>query len=397
MTKSSANHSEQLTEAKLPLRDWILLPLLSAFTILTLAAATEAIARRSFGESEKSLNACLILDDPTRGVRGIPNSVCYAKMPENELTEYKFDCFGYRTGMSCGPKPLGTYRIGLVGSSVAMGHLVSMENSLATVLTKELSRSVGRKVEVYNGALSFQFPRNTALRFDDVLAAAQPDLILWVLTLVDVKLAGFVYADDVDRESSTRLGLIDSIKNAVKDAVRAHGGNPLRSTAAALRYFLYEGKSQKQYIQSYLTIADGAEGFWDAGAGSLRAQLSPEWEMHLREFEGYASDIERRSARSGVPFVAVVVPNRAQAAMISAGEWPEGFDPYSLDRRLSTIITSHGGTYIDILSQFRDFPNAERYYFPVDGHPNAAGDKLIAELLAKGLSAGVVADLKAAR
>jgi len=80
--------------------------------------------------------------------------------------------------------------------------------------------------------------------------------------------------------------------------------------------------------------------------------------------------------------------------MISMGEWPEGFDPYKLDRELRTIVTSHGGTYIDILSDFRTIPNPERAFFPWNPHPNADGHAIIADLLTKRLTSGTISALK---
>jgi hypothetical protein len=399
MMESDASDLGHSNEGKLPKRDWILLPMLSVLTMIAMAVSTESIARRVFSASETSLHACLILDDTSAGVRGIPNSVCWEKIPENQLTEYRFDCSGYRTGMACGPKPPETYRIVLIGSSIALGDRVPIENSFATLLPRELSRLVERKVELYNEAMAYGFPRNTSLRFDDVLAA-QPDLILWVLTSVDVKLASFVFAENTfkraDNTSSSAPRLMESLKNSIKNTIREHGGNPLAGTVAALRHFLYEHKSQNQYIQSYLAIPDGGEGFWDSGAGALRAELNPEWEAHLREFEGYAADVEGMARNAGVPLVAVMVPNRAQAAMISLGEWPEGFNPYSLGHKLRSIITSHGGTFIDILPDFRDIPNPERYYYPIDGHPDADGHVMIAGVLARRLSGGAIPELRAA-
>jgi hypothetical protein len=63
------------------------------------------------------------------------------------------------------------------------------------------------------------------------------------------------------------------------------------------------------------------------------------------------------------------------------GEWPKGFDPYKVGNEVSSIIASHGGTYIDILSEFRTVPNPQRGYFALDGHPNAFGHATIARIL----------------
>jgi hypothetical protein len=81
--------------------------------------------------------------------------------------------------------------------------------------------------------------------------------------------------------------------------------------------------------------------------------------------------------------------------MISVGEWPADYDPYKLDEEVRAIIESHGGIYIDILPDFRAVPNPERHYFPVDGHPDAAGHAMIAGMLAKELTSGAVPALKA--
>ncbi len=171
MTQSSAGDPASLPEAKLGRRDWLLLPLLGPLTLVLMAVSSEFVARRYFGESKTSLNNCLVLNDAATGVRGIPNPVCWEKIPESPLIEYKLDCSGFRTGMACGPKPPGTYRIVRMGSSVAMGERVPIENTFATLLPNEISPPPGRRAELYNEAMGYGFPRNTVLRFDKVLAA----------------------------------------------------------------------------------------------------------------------------------------------------------------------------------------------------------------------------------
>jgi hypothetical protein len=87
---------------------------------------------------------------------------------------------------------------------------------------------------------------------------------------------------------------------------------------------------------------------------------------------------------------------RPQAAILSTGSWPAGYDPYKLGNELRTITTSHGGIYIDILPGFREIPNSEQLYFPVDGHPTADGHAVISSLLAKELTNGSIPALKTA-
>jgi hypothetical protein len=391
VTKSITEDFGTSRDSKLSRRDWILLPTLSLLTILIIVVSTETLARRTFGVSKTSLESCLILDDATNGIRGIPNSVCSEKIPETQLVEYKFDCTGYRTGKECGPKPPRAYRIVLIGSSIAIGELVPIEKTFATLLPIELSRRVGREVELYNYAMAFGFPRNASLLFNDVLAA-EPNLILWVVSSIDVKLAAFSHLEYLQNSNATKPGRIASLKNAIKDKI---GGNPLAASVKALGYFLQKYKSQGEYIRSYLAIPDGGEGDWDAGPSALRSELSQQWKDRIQKFEGYAAEIIRRAKTVGVPIVVVMVPTRAQAAMISMDEWPKGFDPFTIDKELGLIVSRLGGTYIDILSDFRVTSNPEQHYYPIDGHPDADAHAIIAGFLAKKLTSGAVPELRA--
>jgi len=154
-----------------------------------------------------------------------------------------------------------------------------------------------------------------------------------------------------------------------------------------LRHFLFE--SQSQFVKSYLMSGDGQTGF-------LKAEPSAEWKTRLRRFCDAVAENEARAEAAGVTLVAVLVPNRAQAAMISMREWPAGYDPYKLGEEVHSTITSNGGTYIDILPDFSHIPNPEQYYFPVDGHPDADGQAILSGLLAKELTSGAVPALRVA-
>jgi hypothetical protein len=153
-----------------------------------------------------------------------------------------------------------------------------------------------------------------------------------------------------------------------------------------LLHVLY--KSQKQTIKSYLIGSDDETGF-------LKSEMSGVWKSRLKQFDAYDEEMNSRATADGVPFVVVLVPTRAQASLISMGEWPVGYDPYKFNDELDFSITSKGGTYINILPEFRTVPNPERYYFPVDGHPDADGHRIISEMLAQGLTNGAIPALRA--
>ncbi len=390
MTQSNAHDLENVEEARLQRRDWFLLPALSLVTIFLLAAFTELIARRIFPKLRTSGEDCMVLNDPSTGGRGIPNSVCWERIPEStELTEYRFNSCGHRAGMECGSKLPGTYRIVMVGTSVATGMRVPREKTFAALLPSELSRRTGRKVELYNEGMPWRPPHILALHFNDVLAA-KPDMILWILSPIDIERGSWPEARDDTRSLSfpvrawRRMKAIFAAKSFMAAITEVF--NETR-TALLLRHLLYMSKSQ--YVKSSVMSADDEERF-------LRDQPSAEWQSTLEELDKDAGDIERQTKVAGIPLVTVLLPDRAQAAMISMGEWPVGLDPYKLDVELRSIIVNHRGIYVDILPNFRTIPSPEQGYFPVDGHPNAQGHAIITDILAKALTSGVIPSLEVA-
>ena len=183
-------------------------------------------------------------------------------------TEYRFNRCGYRGDENCGPKSPETYRIVMVGSSVPMGLRVAQEQSLATLLSVQLSRQTGRQVEVYNESLEGTggIPSAVDRRFSEVLAAA-PDLILWVLTPWDIENAAPSPADKTDVSpqgtspggpaSGGRFHQVDLALEAVAHEIRDLWSHT--RSEAMLRHFLFE--SQSQYVRSYLTGPDETDGY----------------------------------------------------------------------------------------------------------------------------------------
>jgi hypothetical protein len=390
----------------MPRRDWILLPALFLATVILLVLSAESIARWIFPVSHFGLDQCFVpyVNDPSGLEPARPDSVCWERTAESmTVAQYRFNALGDRAGTELGPKPPETYRIVMIGSSFAFGLFVPREETFAALLSGEITRRSGRRTELYNESTGGMFRggpfplAQSPEHFDHVLAAS-PDLILWIITPRDIAnvdksatekpSAAAVHAASQAREGAAAETPHPSshLANASRvwmDAV-SHVETRFRSrweqtrTSVLLKHFLIANQSQSQYVDAYLKNPEDAE--------FLLTEPSATWKRKLNNFEGIAAEFARLAAAAAVPFAAAMIPNRGQAAMISKGNWPKGYDPYQLDRDLRATITSHGGVYLEILPEFREIPGAEQYYFPVDGHLDAEGHAMIAGLLAQELT-----------
>jgi hypothetical protein len=389
-------------------RDWLLLPAVSLLTICFLAFSAEVLSRWLFPETQVGFQNCFATNDPTGDAAVNPDSVCWEQTPEStSKVEYRFNRRGHRAGAELSPKPPGTYRIVLIGSSLTQGLFVPREKTFAALLPTALSMDTGRKVEVYNEATGGKFrggpypTQDSAQHFDEVLAA-QPDLILWVITPTDVMnfqskqntvSAGGGTLQQGSRPTITSAKPLPFWRKVIASIAKGTFGERLKArweetrTSIALRHLLIASESQDDYIQSYLRNG--------VNANFLVTKPDAKWQMQLQSFDAELAEIAGLARNAGVPLVAVLVPSRPQAAMISKGDWPAGYDPFKLEDEVHTNIVSNGGHFIDILSDYRSIPGPERGYFPVDGHPDAYGHATIFRFLAKELTSGIVPELKA--
>jgi hypothetical protein len=254
----------------------------------------------------------------------------------------------------------------MLGTSFALGEYVQREKTFAALLPVELSRQTARKIELYNEAMIWETPHAISLRFNEVLAA-QPDMILWVMTPWDIERAPILLPPpDAPKSRSLLAGAKELMSQS--------------RTRALLESLLFQS-----HISSFSRILIGHNDL-----GPFKVKRSPPWQSYLSDFDSYDADIERQAKAAGVPLVVVLVPSRTQAAMLSLSDWNADYNPYMLGDDLRLIVTRHGGTYIDILHSFSSIHNAGQYYTLTQPHPDADGHAIIAELISKQLTSGAV-------
>jgi hypothetical protein len=359
-------------QAALPMRDWILLPLLAVITIVVLGEGTRLIADRQVVRSKQVVGRC-IQQTGSGPHHGIPNSVCVEKNSSGQPVEYRFNFCGDRTPLACGPKPEGVYRIVLIGSSIPMGWGVAEKDSLAERLATALSQSAHRDVEVYNSAMegSGGSPGTLANRMPTILAL-KPDLILWVMSSWDIDPDKIRVQENASEESLGRSHLANRILTKFK-------------IVSFLTELLF--RSESVFLSAYAkNMQEGAQP--SAAAGN-------DEDARMRLFSLDAGTIVERARAAGVPLVATFLPNRSEAALISMGARQAGNDPDRIDDDLRKIMVGKGAAYVDVVPDLRTTPDSDGLYDQLGFHLDTEGHSVLSQILAKAITGGAVPALSA--
>ena len=347
----------------LPKRDLWLLPLIVALTSLVLLAGAEGLARLAW--PERQADACERID--ATGDHFRPNCRSRVKLAEGPWVEYAYNNCGYRSEAGCGPKPAGSLRVAVLGSSISRGFWVSYQQSFAGRLEHTLHDECGRDVEFENLAL----PRSDsaagpvwhtmANRVGEALAL-QPDAIVTVLAPYDLeqyRAPNAATSPGSPAAGSQRLAAIARLK-------KEFGGS--RAVQIAEHFFYLD---LRRYVSLYLQHGDQAD--------FLRSPLTPAWQRRLRIADETLGRVANDANRSHVPLIVVFMPSRVEAALSASTTPPAGVHPFLLGQEIAQIAHRHGALFVYLSTLTHRLPTvADHDYYPVDGHPNGYGHGLIA-------------------
>jgi len=266
--------------------------------------------------------------DPRRIYEGVPN-----RCGNNAL--------GFRDVAHAFDKPRGTYRVVVIGDSVAMGQGVRTDEAMGKVIERILNRD-GRTVETILLAVT-GYSTVQELALLDFAYRYQPDVIVWAYVLNDP-------ADPVLDNANGELGA----------------------------YFHAPASYALDYVHA----------LWRRAVLNFKARDCPS-EFHFRLHCMYRDAIERNFealARSAdahkVPIVVVIVPL-----------FPDGaFRDYayaSIHDDVRTMASARGLRVIDARTAFAGL-DAKDLRLPGDPwHPNARGHEILGRYVADGLGNGM--------
>jgi hypothetical protein len=354
--------------ATLPKLDYFLLPLLSLFTIIVLFGAAEVVTRILWPAEDNDV--CLVTDS-IGSYRARPNCTVRLKNPEGPWATYHYNECGYRTYVPCGPKPPGTIRIALLGSSISQGLDVPYEQTFATRAAFDLARATGHDVQIENLGMQNVSPLYCYRRLGEALAL-QPDLIVYAITPFDVEQnmdpAALAHRNDpnaMDSKPAVRyplswLKLLQYTLNESRAVVMA-------------QHFLFS--NTETFVRLFMNYGDKAD--------YLRQPLTPAWQTRFANLNLILTDMAARSHQAGVPLIIMAAPSRPEAALANLADRPPHTNPFTFNRRLGEMAAQTGAAYIDAVDEFSRLPHSEQLFYVVDQHITPEGQAVLSDALVR--------------
>jgi hypothetical protein len=364
--EAKANATSTAEEAPLPRRDLLILPLISICTIVLCLIAAESLAEYFFASQE--LNPCMV-PDPVHGAKFKPNCTVRMKAAEGPWVTSSYNDCGYRTKEPCGPKPAGTTRIALLGSSSSEGYYNSYDQTFASLTAAELTKVLKRPVEVQNLGRAGCNPICALNRVDEALAL-KPDFVMLAMSNFDMQNM------ETTGAALQNAKAIAPIAPTYKEKVFSYLKE--KKAVVAVTHFLTEDNPgfARVRVTTYLTNGDLAGYLWKPFPAA--------WNDRIQLLDGLLESAEAKCRNAHVPFVLIEIPTFQQVSLMGYQNLPAGVDPYAFTHSLQQLALQHQMQFINTTDAFTK-PNDK--FYVVDGHMNANGNAVVARVVVEHLLA----------
>jgi len=344
---------------RLPRRDYVLLPAIFVLTILLLLAGGEIAARIIYVQDDAA-EPCEYLT-PT-GFRYHPMCMSRTKVWEGPWITQQFNDCGYRAAESCAIRPPGSLRVAVIGSSTARGALVNYPDSFAARASAALSARCGGKVDFQNLGTEPSDVDRIDLRIPEALALHPTAIVMTVGTydLLHLKDPPLLVAGE--HRPPLRLN-VKAVANMLRQS----------RLFVLMQYYLYLDPAFQ--VRAFLLNGEPAD--------YLRPPLSQTWQ---RDVDGFGDLLGRITAQTGsVPVLLVFSPERGHAALAGQVPVPPGIDPFAIGAALRKVAAAHGVEFFDATAAFGTAADFRSLYYLTDGHPNAGGHAVLANVVQQAL------------
>ncbi|MBM3811921.1 MAG: hypothetical protein FJW20_09830 [Acidimicrobiia bacterium] len=344
--------------------------------------------------------------DPVLGWSLRPGSECWEA--EEGIAWNVINSHGFRDRERTIQKPSGTYRIAVLGDSIAEGRGVALEDVFTAVLERKLNDCPayrGRKVEVLNFGVPGYGTAQELLQFRHTAAAYSPDLVILQFYAGNDMFNNIRELNVSDADSSPYFLLKDGklvADNSFRErpshqeaAIRRKNfaANLMNSSHLALMlYKLVRVRAQQAVPGQTLPASEGPPKNFPSIYPYLPPQI-PAMEQAWAVTEALIEEFHREVTSRGTGFQLIVLPLNGQIhpdleVRRRLQEHMGVPDLYYPDRRLEELTSRAKIDYFSLTKPMGDYAVKNQVYLsgfvntaPGDGHPNEKGHRLIADLL----------------
>lgn len=346
----------------------LLVTLVGVLTFVGLAVGLELGARVALPWRE--FNRCL---------NGTGSSPAYCvsgavKLWEGPSFTYSYNDCGYRSAHPCSTAAPNAKRVAVLGTSFGYGFYVPYADTFPARAGDALSRACGVPVDFQNlslasGSIGGQ-PRWQHIR-DRVpgALALHPKAVLVVLSPGD--LAYF-------KKPLAAYGSTEPTPPPVKT-----GSGP--QWAALLDKINRTILTRSEAIAIVRDIAFHDDGVFlnnfknSPAAGFLSPTFDSQWRLRLQIADTVLGEMENQVRATGTPFIAVYIPDYAEAVLARKPSLDPTLSAYALPNALGSIVERHGGSFVDLTADIAKRPRLYREYYLSIDHPNGRGNAIIAQ------------------
>jgi hypothetical protein len=290
----------------------------------------------------------------------------FMKNIEGPWVRYSLNNCGYREDVPCGPKPAGTIRGVIIGSSIAFGLHVPYDKFFATQATPELSKIWHHPVEFQNLAYATPIWTNSDASLKEMVGLS-PDAVFLVLSPFDLVRMDEGYVEQ--RGGTAKPPTAPPVNQGKWNWTNVRLALRESRFLFMAQHFMLE--DEKFFIHAFEDYADPFD--------VSRVPSPPLVEQRFARMDERVGKVAEYARIAGAPCFMVALPNRAEAALISRGIQLPHLDAYIFANRMKEIALKHGIGYIDTVPLLEKTANAEKLFYSVDGHPGVGANTLMAD------------------
>ena len=329
-------------------RRLVILPLIALATAAPVLIPTELALRARYPDRE--YDVCV--NEHAASPHGKPNCVSKSKTAEGPWVENRYNECGYRSPRSCGPKPAGTMRIAIIGSSTANGWLVPEAETLSGRLPAAITRACDRPVETQNLAVGGMSLRQLVDRSREAIRL-DPDVLVLVVTSYDLE-------NTSDKPATG--------KRQIRKIVDQFNGELGELTMYQMARMAYLSR-EDDYVAHIASIQKS------------RSRLNADAAAGLVVLAGQLRQVAALGRDRHVPILMMFAPNRGEVidARLAHGRKPPA------DIALATIAREAGIPYDDTLDEIPANVPTALFFYTVNYHPNSLGHLYLTRSLEQSL------------